>query len=922
MPIEAQSRHCLHPSVSVDWKLCQKVIKAAFAYMIASILCIVPQVQPHLGVVAYLVPLGTIYFHSAMTLGSQLEQIVLNIIMLVPSAIYCGVIGYLCTLYNAARESHPGLYSNGACVIAGISFFLDVAFFAGIRIKYPRFFLASLQAFVVPFFALTRQVLSSQYDISFLFGIIYPLLIGAAIALLVNIVLWPETANKNLEKSISDCLKANSDLLSFLHNDFVARDVDLKLGMQQFANLKQKLRISMDAMARARVGATYEFVLGKYDPTDLETIAKCLRRLSENSLGISTDTTLRIRPGHDVTGEGLRRRRTPSAALYQDEDSHKEEKKLEYAILGKLLLTTSPHVRSLVASCSQVLDTLIVRLADREAIPLRDASSLLERERQILSPQVDLQLNLSKALSEFGKSEKSIIASMESDNISVPIEDHSLVFAVIFAVVEVTKQIKTVAALEQSLEHREHYPGNDGIASATRIMFDSMRDETSENTTEGIENGTVTEGLHQAVGRRWYNKVALNVNEFVGYDYVHYAVKFGAAMTILAIPAWFLIEGLNTWYNNNHGQWALLSGMVVLNFTVGTTILQCFYRVVATVIGAVWGYIALLAVGRHNPYILMVMVCIFAVPFWYIFLGSRHPRIGMMALLTLAVIVNTGYIKTYNETVFEIAYERTLTAVIAIVVVMIINWSLWPMLAREHMRLRMVALFVDAGIYYSQVASLACQPDVNNTRWIATERDALASGKTLRKRADRVAELLAFSTSEPRIARAPFPYAQYQDLLAHTRNVLYWTNNMLSTQRHVSKTLRRELMVPVAGYRKEMAAAVHLYLFTLAGSLSTKTALPASLPRAELARQNLQRKLSGFYRSKARELRQLYDTDTSGMDTKEPYTEIYWQAYAAGSVEVIHEMKIMADTVISLMGQHVFKTAEQDWTTENVTTPT
>lgn len=40
--------------------------------------------------------------------------------------------------------------------------------------------------------------------------------------------------------------------------------------------------------------------------------------------------------------------------------------------------------------------------------------------------------------------------------------------------------------------------------------------------------------------------------------------------------------------------------------------------------------------------------------------------------------------------------------------------------------------------------------------------------------------------------------------------------------------------------------------------------------------------------------------------------QIYWQTYAAGSIEVIVEQEIMSDLVAKLMGQHVFKAATKD----------
>ena len=41
--------------------------------------------------------------------------------------------------------------------------------------------------------------------------------------------------------------------------------------------------------------------------------------------------------------------------------------------------------------------------------------------------------------------------------------------------------------------------------------------------------------------------------------------------------------------------------------------------------------------------------------------------------------------------------------------------------------------------------------------------------------------------------------------------------------------------------------------------------------------------------------------------------QIYWQTYAAGTVEVITEQEIMGQLIAKLMGQHVFKAACKNW---------
>lgn len=179
------------------WK---KVFKATLAYEICSILCLIPKVAAAMGAVSYLLPLGALFFHAGTTIGCQIEQIWLNFCMMLLSAIWCGIIGYLITLYNRALIDYAvPLYSNGGSVIAAIAFFICVFVIAYYRLKYPRLFTPALQAFVVVFFTLTRQLDATSYSILSLLTIVYPTLIGGGIALVINLAIWPETAAKVFE---------------------------------------------------------------------------------------------------------------------------------------------------------------------------------------------------------------------------------------------------------------------------------------------------------------------------------------------------------------------------------------------------------------------------------------------------------------------------------------------------------------------------------------------------------------------------------------------------------------------------------------------------------------------------------------------------------------------------------------------------
>ncbi|KAI7907703.1 uncharacterized protein BX663DRAFT_491781 [Cokeromyces recurvatus] len=455
-----------------------------------------------------------------------------------------------------------------------------------------------------------------------------------------------------------------------------------------------------------------------------------------------------------------------------------------------------------------------------------------------------------------------------------------------------------------------------------------------------IGNEKIITSLHNAPGTHWWNKWLYAINGWMRGDSTRYALKYAIIMELLALMAWLPIQGVNDLYNENHGQWALLSAMIVVNFTVGSTVLLCFLRTIATVIGAVLAYISLLAANRNeNPYVLSVLTLVFQVPLWYIMLARyTYSRMGFIALLTMAVVMSTGYINTIQEDLFEPVWKRTLTAIFAIMLVLIIDQLLWPVWARKMMRRNLSDLLIATGIQFSKVASLVSQEDAHSYHYRCTLQDVQRNTKRLRGQYQLTSQMLVLAGMEPRLTKGKFPIAVYQQILHHEQNMLYWIEHLLTTQSYIPIHVRRLLIHPINPLRKELAAAVHLYLFILAGALRTKSPLPASLPSAELARQILQRRITQIMHTQFNAINgsessivainpnDSVDTKTNNNEEannnskrkkeqqKIRYAEnqIYWQTFAAGNVELIIEQEAIGTLVAKLMGQHTFKVATSD----------
>jgi len=964
-----------------------------------------------MGSVSYLLPIGALFFHAGTTIGCQIEQIWLNFFLMVIAAVWCGVIGYLITLYNHARiDLGIPLYDNGGSVIAAIAFFLCVFVIAYYRLKYPRLFTPALEAFTLPFFTLTKQLSSTSYSIMMLLTIVYPSLIGGGVALLVNVLIWPETAAKNFEESLSNAFYSTRLVLNSIRSEFILHSMtpeDLPDSNTPLSKMKAKLLGDMTCLRKAAAEAKYELIVSHYSTSWYKSTTKSLEKIVSilastalaleqekqiiivnklaSNLGVpcssgryQTGEVYSAMPAHTIDidspqqDQHLRSRRSVSSREYLNHPTspYSTIQKVEYKHLPSIQQSINPHINSFLKTCIRCFCAIQYRLTKNKVF-----SSLAELMGQINEDQDlavcssdGLAVLMRKALKDFEQVEDIIQEGLDLQK-SYPREEHYLVYTLVFTLSECgyeilkldeyTKELvakrtrypriwipnvsfkqllkktslitkgSTSPVTQAILENQDAAVLTDMRRTASRMRQDPevLSHHEEDEELDDIESNYEVP-LQNAPGRHWWNRGLLTLMHWFQYGPTQYAFKFAVSMELLALPAWLPVPSLNTWYNDNHGQWALLSGMVVSNFTIGATMLQSLYRIIATIIGAVWGYIALLAANRSNPYILAVMVLIFAAPFWFIFLGSKYPRIGFISLLTLVVIVNTGHQDQYQETTFEIVWKRTVTAIIAVLVVMVVNYLLWPLWAREEMRKQLALLLMDTGIHYFQVASLACHNNTKSHRWQTTFRETEMASKSLQQQLDTVSELLNMSASEPRLTKAAFPREVYASIVDHERNILFWISHMKRAQTFISTGVRDKVMNPMNQYRKEMAAAVHLYLFILAASLRNKAALPASLPSAEVARQHLQEQVGELWKQLHESPREenithpanaAVPSSTRGnIPTKvigrgDGERQMYWQTYASGSVQVIIEQEAMGELIVKLMGQHVFKVAEKNW---------
>jgi hypothetical protein len=87
------------------------------------------------------------------------------------------------------------------------------------------------------------------------------------------------------------------------------------------------------------------------------------------------------------------------------------------------------------------------------------------------------------------------------------------------------------------------------------------------------------------------------------------------------------------------------------------------------------------------------------------FTSSSHPRSGLMACLSFSVVSMSAYNNYHNHPVTYIAWTRGIALLVGVVTTVLVNWVVWPFVARHELRKSLSSLLLNLGISYRGVVA-------------------------------------------------------------------------------------------------------------------------------------------------------------------------------------------------------------------------
>jgi len=137
---------------------------------------------------------------------------------------------------------------------------------------------------------------------------------------------------------------------------------------------------------------------------------------------------------------------------------------------------------------------------------------------------------------------------------------------------------------------------------------------------------------------------------------------------------------------------------------VGGNIQDLVTRCLCCILGAIWGGLAYGA-DNGNPYVMAVFAAIYMIPMLYRFTQSSHPRSGIVGCLSFTVVSLSAKANDGLPSTAHIAWTRGLAFVVGVVAAVMVNWVLWPFVARHELRKALAAMMIYSSIIYRGVVA-------------------------------------------------------------------------------------------------------------------------------------------------------------------------------------------------------------------------
>ncbi|KAF5002826.1 hypothetical protein FGRMN_80 [Fusarium graminum] len=877
-----------------------KLSRSFLAFFVAYILCLVPIVHHWLGRYDYIMVVSVILNHPGRSFGSQVDGAVATIIG-TAAGLAWGALGLL--LSTSTRTASLGY--GGVLALFSALFFLIIAY---IRSFFIRLYQTVLCAGIAVTFTTLAETSSLDIRWSKFWSYAIPWLLGQAIAMAVNCLVFPDAGNRHLAVALDKSFKTIQESL------VIPRPRDTRL--------RRRLAKTFMDMSLAYRDMRIDITITRVRPMDVRELRNAAQGVVRALLSMDTDTDLFDDWSNPVEINVV----DDSGSEASFEDSGR---KVAQALSGptkEVISCMSEGVRR----CHAVLMDLTGWR--KHFGPPADVSSDI----------ASIQLRIQSALEAFDAAEATLLIS--KDRPETYAEHGQAVGLFVFSrhVRETAATIVNLMAKVQNMSTHSNrkrinlptYPPEKALyrtnaqvrhdrggitAGMYRATFDeiaklisstksSEKHEPRENYEAVTDPDDSTIAEQSINGRPASNRDRLGyriwtvLRRLQGFE-SKYALKVAILTTCLALPGWLRSE--STWWNRYEAWWAVCMGWIMIHPRIGGNIQDFITRASAALLGAAWSGAAH-AAGRGNSYVLAVFAAIYMIPMMYRFTQSSHPRSGLVGCLSFTVISLSLRSHPEDSSITLLGVHKGIVFFVGTIAPILINWILWPFVARHELRHALSSMIIFMSIMYRNVVANYVYFDEGKDPTPEDIRRSEMLESRMREGFVRIRQLLVMTRHEIRL-RAPFdpiPYSClaascerfFEYLIAVRQSALFYNPNYIRDNPEAAEKL--------LFYRRDAVAAILGNLYILAGALKSQRKVPRYLPSAAAARKKLLHKTEEV----AREMSE--SAEYQELERQKTWSDIYSYSYNESLTGCVAQLEELEQFTKLILGEKTFESSK------------
>ncbi|KAG9248718.1 hypothetical protein BJ878DRAFT_486951 [Calycina marina] len=916
-----------------------KLFKTFSAVFISYILCLVPVIREWLGPYCYIIAISALINHPGRTLGAEVDGALLTILGSATGLGWGAFALWASDATPATREGYGGVLSMFLVLFMGV--------IAVMRSYYIRLYQFVLPAGIAIIWACLADA-SEQVDWHKLYRFGVPCLCGQAIALIICSTVFPDAGARPLAVSLHDAFSVMNKTLKIPHHDPITlhrqlswtfvqvsqayRDLALDISVTRFRptdvlilrNLIQGvIRSQLAIKAKhhlfddlevgiSQLGSQEEVAIDidrQRRPTMLRTpsVEKIIRHVADRLAEPTSDLLACMRSSLTacdavlMTMSGYRQYLGPDSSVSSDVLGALTKIRkimIVYDVEEENLLENS----QLPAAYSSHPDIVELFLFVH---PIRQAATSVER---LLIKVMEMQQRRPGWKLYFPS--YPLAKASQRTNAQVRHDRGGVTAGFYFR--SQTQLARTMRGMANIYKPLPRHAISSDDAEEEQEMNGVDRSDTMGKYEEEEDEAMNSKSSQTSRKKRLRHRLWVVVHRLQGFE-ARFALKVVLVTALLSVPAW--LQPSRGWWNENESWWCVVSVWIMMHPRVGGNFQDLITRAFCAALGALWGGISY-GVANGNPYVMAVFAALYMIPMLYRYTQSNHPRSGIMGCMSFIVVSLSTKVNHGLPSVVQIAWTRGVAFIVGIVAGVLVNWILWPFVARHELRKALSSMMIYSSIIYRGVVAKYVYYETGEEPGKADiERSEMLEGR-LREGFVRIRQLMALTQHEIRL-RGPFnplPYSAlieacerfFEYIVAVRQSSLFFHPHYMSDDEQAAESL--------LGFRRDAVAAVLMNLYILAGALRGDQKVPRYLPSAAAARKRLLDYMARIEMAQAQLAQDDKGERDEAMTKPKPgrrWAQIYSYSYSQSLTGCVQQLEQLQKYTKEIVGEQGFDQAAE-----------